>query len=74
MSWRKQYWESLSDPSSFNLQHELLKRVPKRLYRYRSPKKFSLKDLENSTVYLANPKKFNDPFESVVVQKVQNKK
>ena len=64
MSWRKQFWENLSDPSSFNLQHELLKRVPEKLYRYRSDEEYKLKELQDSTVYLADPKSFNDPFES----------
>lgn len=46
--------------------------LPAAVYKYRSFNQYSLKNLEESTVWLSSPLKFNDPFDCAVTADVES--
>jgi hypothetical protein len=49
------------------------KHLPKAIFKYRTldPQGYSLKNLEESTVWLSNPLKFNDPFDCAMTADIE---
>ena len=47
----------------------LEKNIPNRVYKYRTSSEFSLTNFRNDTIWATNPANFNDPFDSVSIEK-----
>lgn len=45
--------------------------IPRRLYKYRSVDEYSLKNLEEDSVWLSDPKSFNDPYDCSFYHRVE---
>ncbi|HLP33333.1 MAG TPA: DUF2971 domain-containing protein [Bacteroidia bacterium] len=70
MNWKEDYFAKLGSAhidleQIDNAQRIKLNHMPSNLYKYRQVNEFSLKNLENDTVYLNSPSEYNDPFEFV---------
>ncbi|MHA6639809.1 DUF2971 domain-containing protein [Stutzerimonas frequens] len=76
MDWFKEYKKlvfsestSLEDiDRAFSLKYE---NIPSMLYKYRSINEYSLKNLEDDTIWLSDPKNFNDPYDCSFHHKVE---
>lgn len=47
----------------------LEKNIPNRVYKYRTFSEFSLTNFRNDTLWATNPANFNDPFDSISIEK-----
>lgn len=63
-----QYFENLDnigyDETNIKMSQFKNEHLPNSLYKFYPPTTFSLLSLENQTLYLSNPRNFNDPFDS----------
>ena len=69
MDWVDQFVKMLFPVSKYELNVEgafLLKQqhIPTSIFKYRSINPFAIRDLENDTIWLADPMTFNDPYDS----------
>lgn len=68
MSWVEQFVEMLFplDVKKLNIEGAYLlkyRNLPSSIFKYRSVTESSIKNLEDGTVWLANPKSLNDPYD-----------
>lgn len=68
MDWFEKFRELMFpvDPNKMNIEGAFLlkqKSLPKTIFKYREVNEYSLKNLEEDTIWLSSPKNFNDPYD-----------
>jgi hypothetical protein len=71
MNWKTEFCNILfsqnQDPKNFDKANRLkFKKIPKSLFRFRSWKDHSIKEISENKIWLSNPRTFNDPYDCFV--------